>query len=193
MKDPVFVDRGTYVYTSFPAKRKLYRSTHAHNVLTVNGAEQNRAMGRIHRFIDDTNTQVVTADRSGLSARHSGFKSLRRTNLVHTRSFFYREKDNTLEIKDKIEGVRKGDYVEWFFHLAPGLNIDYSPAFVGIRNGHKLLCKINTDDKIEIRQMRFDHSPSYGRLNKAHTLIFKKDIIKDCTDYNACFQIMWKE
>jgi hypothetical protein len=84
--ESVFVDRGTYVYTANPTERDSYRSTRAHNVLSINGAEQNRMGPELFQMQDDTMTSVIKHTRNELVARHTGFKALGREDIVHERS-----------------------------------------------------------------------------------------------------------
>ena len=70
---PVFIDRGTYVYTSDIRKRNLFRSTKAHNTISINRAEQNRPIGQVFGLIDDTQTKVQRIHNEEIIVKLKGF------------------------------------------------------------------------------------------------------------------------
>jgi len=189
---PVFVDRGTYVYTSDPEKRNLYRGTRAHNVLSVNGAEHNRAGDKVFGLLNDTQTRVLKANELEIKARHTGFKTLMRTDMAHTRGFRFSETEQVLEVYDEVDGVQDGDSVEWFFHLSPELYAEFSEETVLVRKGPKLVFRMTFPVEMNVRKERFDHSPSYGRLQEAETLIFTVQIGESCSPFKARYLILWK-
>lgn len=194
---PVFVDRGTYVYSSDPDLRKLYRSTQAHNVLSVNGAEQNRAQtragGKIYGLMDDTQTRVIEASKAEIKARHTGFKTLMRDDIAHTRSFRFSEMDRMLEIIDEIDGIRVNDSVEWFFHLAPGFDIEIQKHEVTLKYGNFYLCKLEFPERMDVHKKRFDHSPSYGCMQKAESLVFGMKLYEADLPCKVGFKVFWRE
>jgi hypothetical protein len=194
-KRPVFVDRGTYVYSSDPGKRNLYRGTRAHNVLSVNEAEQNRAQprdsGRIFGFYDDTISQILNADHLEILVRHTGFKKLMRPGIAHTRTFRLLENKQVLEIYDEVEGLENGDSLEWFFHLAPGLKIELDEKTLWIRKGPLFICKMKFPAELSVHKERFDHSPSYGCMQRADALFFDTKFQENDLPYKARFVVSW--
>ena len=189
---PIFIDRGSYVYMSDHKIRNIYRGTRAHNVLSVNGAEQNRAVGKVFGLMDDTKTKVLDANDWGLAARQFGFKTLKRKDFSHTRIFRLSGREKSLEIFDLIKGVKNGDLIEWYFHLSPWLEADCVGQTVMVRKGAEIICEIKIPLETRVRKERFDNSPSYGRLQKAETLIFTREINKACLPCEARYRISWK-
>jgi len=190
----VFIDPGTYVYTSDIEKRNRYRSTQAHNVLSINHAEQNSASGPIFGYLDETKTEVLEANRNQIVARHRGFKALKRSNLSHTRIFRIPENEKIIEIFDIINDAQKGDLVEWFFHLSPGVNAVYIGGQVHIRTERNIVCELTLLTEMEVRIERFDTSPGYGWLENSQVMIFTKRInVENSFLYKACFKIHWRK
>ncbi len=191
---PVFVDRGTYVYTSDTERRNLYRSTRAHNVLTVNRTEQNRLSGPVFGLQNDTQSRILRVDEREIKIRHTGFKTLMRKDISHTRTFRLFEtewKEQRLEIFDEVDGVRNGDVVEWFFHLAPELETEFIEQGVIVKQGPETVCKMEFPAEMSLRKDRFEHSPSYGKLQEADTLIFSLRIDNSCSYCRARYLVLW--
>ena len=77
---PVIVDPGSYVYTSDPDARNLFRSTRSHNTLSVDGQEQNefkpgvavpdvrKAAPEHLALVEDDELQSVSRPARGLRA-----------------------------------------------------------------------------------------------------------------------------
>lgn len=189
---PVFVDPGSFVYTSDPHKRNLYRGTRAHNVLSVNGADQNRASGEVFGFLDDTQTRILRADQNKIEARHTGFKTLTRSNFIHSRTFRFSETERMLEIYDEVDGLQNGDLVEWFFHLSPGLDAECRGQNILIENRGDLICRMIFPREMTVQQEFFHHSPSYGCLQEAKTFIFSMKVGIACAPCKARYLILWK-
>ena len=189
--EPVFVDRGTFVYTADPVERNAYRGSRAHNVLAINNAEQNRMGPGLFQMQDDTKTTVIKNTVNELVARHTGFKALGREDIVHERMFRLRPSANAFDLEDRIEGLRAGDYVEWFFHLAPGLNCDLGEQNAMVSKGERLICWMSIPENMLSQTIRFDHSPSYGRKETASTLMVRLDIVSDQNDLACSFGIRW--
>lgn len=191
--ESVFVDRGSYVYTSDVEMRNRYRGTTAHNVLSLNGAGQNRQLGNVFGLYDDTQTQVLNISGHTLQARHTGFKSLARPDVAHTRTFLMDLPGNGIEITDEIESVQDGDIVEWYFHLAPGLTSELLGNRMTVRRGDKAICILECPGQTSLRIERFDHSPSYGYLQEAATLFVTRRIEDGDTPYRGRFLISFGE
>jgi len=122
---PVVVDPGTYLYSGDGAGRNLFRSTRYHNTVVVAGKEQNRFWpGLVFRIVDDTRSLVrkweVNGQRVEFLGEHVGYKRLPLRVRVQRRVVLERER---LLVSDVVRGRggRAGTPVEWFFHLAPGI------------------------------------------------------------------------
>jgi hypothetical protein len=189
---PVFVDRGSYVYTSDPYNRNRYRGTHAHNVLAVNEAEQNRMIGMLFGYVDDTQTQVLKATNQEIIAQHTGFKSLDRPTLAHKRLFRIKNGGTSIDIVDHIINVEKDDSIHWFFHLNSGLTPDISDHQVLISKNGDYICSLVFPEHISIESERFHHSPSYGCLEIAESLRLRVKVDEPSECYEAIFSIEWK-
>jgi hypothetical protein len=122
-------------------------------------------------------------------ARHTGFKALGRENIVHERTFTLRPGANSLDLADRLEGLLAGDYVEWFFHLAPGLDCDLGEQNAMISKGERIICWMSIPDNMLTQTIRFDHSSSYGRKEAATTLVVRLDLFSDQND--LVFEIGW--
>ena len=134
---PVLVDAGSYVYTSDPDARNLFRSTRSHNTVSIDGGEQNELRpGWLFRMFEQANPEHLEVDAASASlsyrGRHSGFTRLPQPVVVE-RTLTLSRMDGMLSITDVLEG--QGEHrIQWHFHFAPGVQVT-----------------IAADDRIEIR------------------------------------------
>ncbi|MHA1927506.1 MAG: alginate lyase family protein [Candidatus Thorarchaeota archaeon] len=185
----MFVDRGTYLYTSDPVARNLFRSTEAHNVLQINQQEQN-ALGYVFSKIPDhTQSHVSKWDANSIEAEHTGFRELMRKDLRVNRLIVLNRKH--LKIVDSISHVEKGDIINWYFHLAKGLDSRIGPEDVRIIKSKKELCllKFRSDLKVEVSS--FPHSPSYGVQEEANVIVLEHIVNKSDLLNQYKFIIQW--
>ncbi|MBA3736315.1 MAG: alginate lyase family protein [Actinobacteria bacterium] len=123
----VVVDSGTYVYTSDPAARNSFRSTAAHNTVSVDCTEINPIVEHeLFRLRQFARPQVELfedgPDRIRLVASHDGFRRLQ-PPVVHQREFSLDRSEGSLEIRDELLGHGE-QTAESFLHLAPGTRVE---------------------------------------------------------------------
>jgi len=137
---PVFVDPGSYVYTSDPDARNLFRSTRSHNTVSIDGEEQNELRpGWLFRMFEQANPEHLEVNEAGgcmrYRGRHRGFTRLPQPVVVE-RTLTLSRVDGTLAITDVLEGQGR-HRIGWHFHFAPGVQVT-----------------IAADDQIEIQTAR---------------------------------------
>jgi hypothetical protein len=123
---PVVVDPGSYLYTSDPDARNLFRSTRSHNTLRLDGQEQNELRPEwLFRMFEKASPEHVSVredrDEFEYCGRHSGYGHPEKS-LVHSRTFTLRRADGSLVITDALEG-QEPCHLRWHFHFAPGVTI----------------------------------------------------------------------
>jgi hypothetical protein len=162
---PVLVDPGSYVYTSNPDARNLFRSTMSHNTLSIDGEEQNEVRAdwlfRTFEKANPEHLEVVQTDTElRYRGRHHGYARLPRP-VVHQRTFTLACRDGAVTIEDLLTG--SGPHrVRWHFHCAPG--VDMTPAADGVfelRIGAAVL-RMTPPPGLHHRVASGWYSPSYG-------------------------------
>lgn len=101
----IFIDPGTYVYTSDFKERNRYRSTANHNTLQVQEEEQNLIEEKqLFRLFDRTNSRVTTFQQTSKEVifigEHQGFMT--KYGIVHKREITYDFINRRLSIIDTI-------------------------------------------------------------------------------------------
>jgi hypothetical protein len=115
----VLVDPGTYDYFRFPAWREYFRSTRAHNTVTVDGADQSAMQGPFlwgARAVARCLAWQPTAAGGGVTGEHDGYARLR-DPVVHRRTLELDGRSRLLSIRDEIHG-RGTHEVSVHFHLS---------------------------------------------------------------------------
>lgn len=118
---PVLIDPGTYLYHSGGAWRDWFRSTRAHNTLTIEGSDQSRMSGAFNWSSRARARRVEAgAQPPAVIARHDGY--LRRFGAEHEREI--RLTGEGLLIRDRLigDGARRGLTGELTFQLPPELD-----------------------------------------------------------------------
>ncbi|WP_319417176.1 alginate lyase family protein [Marispirochaeta aestuarii] len=114
---PVFIDTGTYAYHDLPEWRNYFRSTRAHNSLTINGLSQSEMLGAF-MWGKKAHTKISVFDQNRVNGRHDGFSSWNE-RVWHEREIRIKENGNIeYEIADKISGSKQ-KRVDLFFHVSP--------------------------------------------------------------------------
>ncbi len=118
---PLLVDVGTYAYHTEPKWRNYFRSTPAHNTLTIDGIEPSTAAGPFlwtHCARTTAHEWQPTDDGAVLEAEHDGYRKQRWT---HRRRFELAGRRLTLT--DTMTGRGEHD-ICLHFHFAPDCAVD---------------------------------------------------------------------
>ena len=124
---PIFVDAGSYVYTSDPDARNLFRSTSYHNTLIIDEVEQNEVNPEwLFRLIERAHPSHVrfceTTECVEYVGNHKGYDVLPQP-LRHERLFRLWKSSNILQVQDELSG--QGSHaLQWNFHLDPEVQIE---------------------------------------------------------------------
>lgn len=148
---PVFVNSGTYQYQG--DKRKFFRSTAAHNTVSINGHEQSELWSehRAGRRISGVKGKVDGHSIIGAYKNYFGECHIRKVKLA----------DGLFTVLDKTDG--RG---ESYLHLAPGL--EYSDGVI-MGNGLKITVQpINSDVRID----QSVYAEEFGRIKDNTVLVF---------------------
>jgi hypothetical protein len=121
---PIFVDPGSFQYTSDLASREAFRSTCAHNTLMVDGVEQNEPIGPFGMRAD-ARVSVATwfngSTHDVFEASHTGYARLSDA-VIHRRRIALMRDPFTFVVLDSIV-CRLEHLVESFLHAAPGAQV----------------------------------------------------------------------
>ncbi len=123
---PLVVDPGSYLYTSNPEMRNLFRSTRSHNTLLIDGVEQNDLrLDYLFRMFETSSVEHVvfedTADETVYRGRHTGYHRLT-APATHDREFRLSKGTGALTILDRVSGSGS-HHLAWHFHIAPGVAV----------------------------------------------------------------------
>jgi uncharacterized heparinase superfamily protein len=122
------VDPGNYAYTFNPEARNAFRSTGAHNTVTVDGEESNplpAELFRLPQFAHPRVTEWTVEDSQSLRLEHDGYRRLAGAPQ-HRRHFELTADGSELVIVDTIVGAND-HRLELSVHLAP----DVEPERIG--------------------------------------------------------------
>ena len=143
---PVFIDSGTYNYTSDLAAREYFRSSRAHNCLTVNGESSSIPAGAFS-WKTTANLQLLewkeTADEIIFRGTHDGFV---RFGVNYEREVLWRKNDSVI-LTDKIRSNESNSY-ELIFIISPYVEIHIDEKNICIndeKNSDKTLLNIYTE------------------------------------------------
>lgn len=162
---PIVVDPGSYVYTSDPAARNLFRGTGYHNTLMIDGVEQNEFNPEwLFRMFEKSNAEHVRFAGDGedveYAGRHSGYTRLPEP-VSHERAFRFSPTTARLEITDRLSGAGR-HRLSWHFHFAPGVSarLDQGRCVLTAPGAHVEMRFASTALAATIQDAWY--SPSYG-------------------------------
>lgn len=115
----IFIDPGTYDYFSFPAWRDYFRSTRAHNTVTVDGVDQSEMLAPfMWGFKANVRCRawVARAQGGSVTGEHDGFTRLA-DPVVHRRTVELDGESRILTIRDDLTVSGRHEIAVWF-HLS---------------------------------------------------------------------------
>mgnify|MGYP006275149681 CR=1 FL=1 len=160
---PLLVDPGSYLYTSDPDARNLFRATRAHNTLMLDGIEQNDIrLDYLFRMFETSvvSQRAFTVSPDGVEYRgaHTGYERLS-APVTHERTVTLATA-GPLSIVDRLTG-NGAHTCAWHFHFAPGVVVDAQGATVVCTAGsHRY--RVSTSASLEVSVSDAWYSPSFG-------------------------------
>jgi len=181
--EDIIIDPGTYIYTSLPEWRNLFRSTASHNTVLIDNQEQNRfEKQNLFTLKDDARVVVrnwkTTEGYDYLEAEHYGYDRLENP-AKHKRRIIFDKKELLWIIKDELNGSGKHAF-DVSFHLNPGLTgeIDRSSLVTGVIKRGKIILWIipfeKDDLSVTIEKDWF--SKGYGSRIQSSVLRYSKNV-----------------
>ncbi len=162
---PLLVDPGSYVYTSDPDARNLFRSTGYHNTVSVDGVEQDDLKPEfLFRLFETSTVEHVrftdTPTFVEYNGRHTGYGRLP-SPVVHDRALRLVKTPGALLIVDRLRGGG-AHRLRWHFHLAPGCGVEaVAPGeFAVVRASGRFRFRAPADLTPQVGEAWY--SPSYG-------------------------------
>jgi hypothetical protein len=171
---PLVVDSGTYVYTSDPSARNLFRSTAAHNTVVVAAAEINPIrVNELFRLKQVANATVErweeTGDRVRLVASHDGYQRLK-PSVSHRREYVLEQTSNQLEITEELQGEGR-QQAETFLHFAAGAVLTETRSREWEVRLGDVICTVRFDGVDSVRLLEGWVSNRYGVRERAPALV----------------------
>jgi uncharacterized heparinase superfamily protein len=177
---PLIVDPGSYVYTSNPLDRNIFRSTAYHNALMVDGVEQNEINPEwifrvFEKAFPETLEHRMTGEAFVYHGRHIGYTRLEHP-VVHERRFELIYANGTLSITDRIEGNGPHE-LRCHFHLAPavGVKLEHDGASL-FQKPSGVHWRLSIPVTVQICSSLAWYSPSYGVRIPCHAIELKTEI-----------------
>ncbi|MBN1472268.1 MAG: alginate lyase family protein [Syntrophaceae bacterium] len=169
------VDPGTYLYTSSPKERNLFRSTRMHNTVVVDDQDQHRLpKDNIFCCLDIAEPLefdfIASSEKDVFTGSHNGYAKLKNP-VIHSRKVVFDKKESTWEISDCLSG--KGEHLfKWYFHFANGLDFEIDKNRVYTKRQRKINLEITFSADWEKQLKKLDDfvSRSFGTKEPAYTL-----------------------
>jgi hypothetical protein len=166
----VLVDPGTYTYTAEPERRTHFRSSLAHNTVTVDGESQS-VPGTAFQWEYVAHAEPrewISHDRFDFFAgEHDGYRRLA-DPAMHRRAILFLKRDYWI-VCDRVDAAGEHE-MEARYHFASGTGLEPNrDDAVGVRSetGEELLRMVALGHHGAPRRGEGWMSPGYGRLERA--------------------------
>jgi hypothetical protein len=187
---PVIVDPGTYVYNSAPLWRERFRSSMSHNTLSINGVSSSTTAGPFN-WAAKANAHILGSAGSATNevvAEHDGY--LKKFGVMHRRSVSMSDAGK-ITIVDELIGELRPLPVQISFLINPGLRAqldDRGRRSILVQADGRAIAEFKCDGMLEPRIAlgegetgRGWMSPSFGRLDAAHQILFEGYLTRPST------------
>ncbi|HSP88810.1 MAG TPA: alginate lyase family protein, partial [Ignavibacteriaceae bacterium] len=158
--NPLFIDSGTYCYTSDFKKRNQYRETRSHNNIMLDGLEQieYKKTGAFTQLAKiETKIERENGETPNFKLSHDGYKRISNLGLINR---IIKCHDNKIEFEDHIDG--SGNHlVELIFNLHPDIKFNVDTHLIYFYKNEKELCRSEVDKNLSIKVEESYYSPAY--------------------------------
>jgi len=178
-----FIDSGTYDYFSFPEWRGYFRSSRAHNTVTVDGQCQSESLGpfiwgrrataNLLKWEDDESQTLVSGEHDGYARLHDP--------VIHQRTVALDKKGNSVEVKDHL--ITKGYHrICRYYHLAAECSVkQLSATSVRINRSGVYLDVLVTSGTVSVESTETDNelgwiSRGYHAKESSRCLVISDEI-----------------
>ena len=166
---PVLIDSGTLEYVGEDRERERFRSTPAHNAITIDGIGQPEPRGPFawSRHPESVAEKWINGERFDFFV---GSQDAYRSSSIIHRRFVFSVKSGFWLVRDVLDGYGKHN-IDSYWHLAPEFHPASGNRFV--RNAADLLDVITPEGNLWSREIEAGSwSPVYGQVQQAPVLHF---------------------
>lgn len=187
---PILVDPGTYQYhRKYEKWRNYFRSTAAHNTITINGMSQAELLGRMNwgkRYNVNIEEVYDSNDKFIAVASHDGYKS-QKTDVFHRRRVIVNKESDVINIDDDLKGKEEFQY-DFHLHFHPSVtDIELLSNMVVIKTGKQKL--VIENERFKNAKLFYAdksiplgwYSPNYDELIPTNTLKLQGN----CTEFHS--------
>ena len=171
---PVFVDAGTFCYTSDPGRRYAHRRTGAHNLVVVDGDEQ-APMDPDDVFQTPVGIEPSIRYEGGDTRgtwimEHRGYRRLAGVGTVKRTIRCF---EGRIEIEEEIDGT--GEHaIDIMYHLFPGVEYRGDESAVHLARDGVHLCSLEIPKHYRLVETKGLYSPAYRETLPAVTLVLSR-------------------
>ena len=179
--DDIFIDPGTYLYTSSIKDRNAFRSTRKHNTIVVDDEEQNLLSETIAFLMTINN---INREISFNNDECYGSYETVKGQMKHHRRF--KVEKGKLEITDSLSKIGKGHHTCLYYHLSDNVSAQkLSGEEIKIESSRwNIVIKWHTENiasNITVDVHTDEFSPSYGVLKPIKRIEAKSIFDEKCT------------
>ncbi|HBG04830.1 MAG: hypothetical protein A2075_11470 [Geobacteraceae bacterium GWC2_58_44] len=178
--DDLLVDPGTYRYNGAPSFRRYFKSTAAHNTVTVDGLDQaQQETGFI--WSNPYQCRVLRREQTGsgylVEAEHDGYRRLPEP-VLHRRALLYAAPDAVL-LRDSFSGGGEHDFA-LHFHLHPDAEVTRDAGWWFLRGAKsRIRLRLLEGEHLELATGKDEptpgwYAPAYGSKRPAAVLRCRK-------------------
>lgn len=184
----LFVDPGSFVYTSDYKARNLFRSTAMHNTITIDDRSQ-FIINEKELFYYGSKAEVVNIlfdENDGAihyTGKHNAYNHLEK-DLEHQRDFFIDKSTSVIKIIDNIS-CKQQHAVKLHFHLHPQITVKQQSDELIFSHKEKSIAALSIENvknyKIEINNSYYSHAYGHKETTTAIDVSFNTEFYKQIT------------
>ncbi len=177
---PIFIDNGTYCYTSNIKARNQHKKTRAHNVVIIDNLEQafSRSEGAFS-ILENIETKICcnkTNESIEFEMSHNGYTRINNLENLTRKIICY---DKEIQIKDIVNG--NGNHlIEIIFNLNSGITFERNEQTLILSNNIIKLCTLKFESFLEVKSENGFYSRGYNERQKSKRIILSAKINLPC-------------